>query len=176
MSGLFRNEKGISLYEVLATLAIASFLIGTITFLFTYSHNGMQQTASRETILRESRTIMSHIVTSVRNETAAAYVDDDGNLLKLEFEKTNSLGVKQPTGDTVTYTFTQPSSSEAGNIEVITKRRGQTTRHELSSHVADINFEMPQNNKLQITLTMQLPNGDPYVTSTVVYFPRLKIT
>ncbi|KIL36149.1 hypothetical protein SD71_09320 [Cohnella kolymensis] len=172
---MLRNEKGISLYEVLATLAIASFLIGTLTFLFTYSHNGMQQTASRETILRESRTIMSHIVTSVRNETATADVGD-GKVLKLEFEKTNALGVKQPTGDTLTYNFTPQSSSEPGKIEVVTIRRGQTTKHELSAHVANVHFEMPQNNKLQITLTMQLPNGDPYETSTVVYFPRLKIT
>lgn len=171
---MHRDDKGVSLYEVLAALAISTFLIGTITFLFTYSQNGMEHTASRETVLRESRTILNHIVTSVRNETATASVK--GHLLKLEFQKTDSSGMIQPTGDSITYLFTPPSSSEAGNIELITRRGSQTTRQVLSAHVLDAEITMPESNKLNITLTMMLPNGEPYVTSTVVYFPRLKIT
>ena len=162
---MMKNQSGLTLVEILGALVASSLILGSITFVMVQMHNGYDQITSREQVIQESKNVINHIIRATRNETVIA--ESDANyILKL-------IGVDDagaPNGNSTNYAF-QPGTS---TFSVTTTKDGTTTTAQLSNNVQLIEIELSEaNNKIAISLTMNLPNGDTYSSSTVTYIPQL---
>src|SRR5690606_21869380 len=165
-------EQGITLIEVLAALVISTFLIGTILFFTHYTQSNVQKISTRETILKESRLILNQIVAEARNHLAIASTDSQ-YVLKLdryEFYLDGPSRKFRYTGD-YTYVHFDPGTH---TVTLEKKENAATIKQELSHHVQDLTITTTAYNetrrvKININITMLLPNNETYQAGTVVY-------
>ncbi|MFD0671632.1 prepilin-type N-terminal cleavage/methylation domain-containing protein [Cohnella sp. GCM10027633] len=174
MNRWWRNERGLTLAELLGALAIMTFLVGTITYVTMYASKGVQNATTKEDVIMESRTILNHIVQAVRSETATAS-QDTANILKLDYKTRDDVtGALVSNGNRTYYTFTSGADGN-GSFSFNSQKGTNALSAVLSKHVKSATITV-DNRKIDIKLVMQLPNDQDYEASTVVYFPKLIIS
>ncbi|OMF21445.1 hypothetical protein BK133_28435 [Paenibacillus sp. FSL H8-0548] len=165
MFNSIRNQKGLSLVEVLAVLVLTSVVLGFLIYLLNYSNNSLNQVSAREATLQESRDIMNHIVSSARK----GLIPSPANI-----ENVNHMMLIDPFdvgGQFVSYTLDETTNTfqveyklkDDNGILPIT-----STKHIFSDRVASIQFTA-LDGKIDIILKTYLPNKSIHETSTVVY-------
>lgn len=174
MNRMWRNERGLTLAELLGALAIMTFLVGTITFVSLYASKGVQQATNKEDVVMESRTILNHIVQSVRSETVSAS-QDATYILKLDYKKRDdATGTLVNSGNQTYYTFVSNANGN-GTFSFNSVKGTNKMNAVLSTHVKSMTVTI-NNRKIDVRLVMQLNNKQVYNASTVVYFPKLIIS
>ncbi len=160
-----RNEKGLTLVEVLAVLVLTSIILSFMIYLLNYSNTSLKQVSAREATLQQASTIMNHIVGAVRK-----------GLVPNPSQLTNAsqLSLVDPFdagGQYVTYTF------DPGQHTLKAEYRLRDAGDNLAASPATIAFSdkvesirfQAMDGKLTITLRMYLPNNAIHEKSTVVY-------
>ena len=166
------NESGISVQELLAAIAVIGFVLTVVFYFVSNTNSNLDNIATREQILSESRTIMKHLTTEIRKGRVDASSDPSTYILMLdgyEYQIVDNAKVKADTSNDVYYRFDEQTHTLS-----YTKNPAAAGMQTLSTHVKDIKIELSENNKrVEIELTMQLPNDQSYTTSTVLYVPQL---
>lgn len=168
---MLRNSKGLTLIELLAALTISTILISAIMMFTHYSNLGAQRITSRETVLSEARLIMNQIVKEARSDLLIS-TQDATHILKMdiyEYGLKNNVRHYRLTEDYIYFTYDDATNSFSSERFI----DGQLTRHTLSEHVHDIDITLTEMDntrvRIEVDLTMRMPNNQTYTTETVVY-------
>ena len=155
------NQKGVTLVEALAVLAILGFVLSGIMYLVNHTHQGVNKLNSRENSAREARTILNHMANAVRQGNATASNDLSNKIvLNLTYGDAATEGIK--------YTFDKDNK----RLSYTHWTSSGTQNQVLSKKVSDITVGITAD-RISIKLTMLIPNNQTLSTSTVVYLPSL---
>ncbi|WP_438434481.1 hypothetical protein [Gorillibacterium sp. sgz500922] len=162
MKNRVQSKKGITLVEALATLVIATLIGGTILLMINQTHSGTAQLTARESAARSSRTILNHMVNSIRKEPAGASQDvPAGKPLILTYGAAAD-------GHSLTYSY-DAATKQLSYTEV---NAGTTRNQMLSDKVNSISVTI-QGSKITINLSVQVKGSKVYDATTVAYLPDL---
>lgn len=169
---MLQSEKGLTLAEMLAALAVLSIIIAAVTYFTVFASQSIDQIQTKDDAMRQSRDIVNHMVKAIRYSTATASADDPACMLQIAYTQwDDEIKNYQPSGDYVCYVF----DSSSRTLEAITKKDSATVSTTLSKFVHDASVTLSEDDrKVEITLVMQLPNEQTYTRQATVYFPRLK--
>lgn len=167
------NNRGLTLFEALATIVVSSLIIGTVISLVNFSTNSMNKLHSREVVMQESRTIMNHIVHTVRDRFVRATTDANFILKLDEIQKVKDVYNATVTVTTGNYTY---YAFDAGSNTVSFNRMvdGQLLAQPLSDNVDAMTITLSEDNKkIEIELVMRLPDDSLHTSSMSIYIPQL---
>lgn len=88
----WNNEKGLSLLEVLAALAISGMVIGLISMVLIQANQGFRTITTRQSVQEKARIISEHMVNEVRRQTWSKVGQTSrttGEVLRLERDGQN---------------------------------------------------------------------------------------
>ncbi|CAM4239564.1 competence protein ComGC [Paenibacillus endophyticus] len=158
-----KNEKGLTLVEVTGVLVLTAIILGFLIYLLNYSNTSLQQVSSREKTLQQSRDIVTQVVKTVRNGYApATLVSSSSSLRLLSAENDEAVDYRYNSSEkslTVTYTPRDANGNDAAS---------PSSTYTFSDKIEDILFNV-KDGRIEITLTMILPNHTSKKTTTVVY-------
>ncbi|WP_419873953.1 PulJ/GspJ family protein [Candidatus Pristimantibacillus sp. PTI5] len=158
-----KNEKGLTLVEVTGVLVLSVIILGFLIYMLNYSNMSLKQVSAREQTLQQSRDIMSHVVKTVRKGYAPASLISSSSNLRL---------VSAGNDEVVDYIYNSASKSltvsytpkDASGTFAASPSSSFTYADTVQAILFDVN-----DGRIEITLTMQLPNHLTKTTSTVVY-------
>ncbi|MEO3945477.1 type II secretion system protein [Gorillibacterium sp. CAU 1737] len=157
------NEKGVTLVEALAVLAIIGFLSGTILFLLQQTNGQTAQLQRQEQTAKEARSILNHMVQAIRKELAVATSNAAGGQpLKLVYGD-------EKDGHSLIYTF---DSSTHSLVYQETQSDGTVRTLTLSDKVDGVTI-IVEGSKISIELVLLGKGGKPYPAATTAYLPDL---
>ncbi|GGG23498.1 prepilin-type N-terminal cleavage/methylation domain-containing protein [Paenibacillus abyssi] len=158
---MYNNERGVSLAEVLGALSITAIVLGVVLVMLNQTHTSSSQITSRETIKQESRDIIDHMVRSIRTGFTASV--SAAETLRLEGPEGQYISYRLDGNTLESVSFLIP---DGGTEKVLIRRV-------MSSHVDYLHAGLSESNtRVEITLRMQLPNGQIDTASTVAYTLR----
>ncbi|MHA6483635.1 hypothetical protein ACX1C1_17240 [Paenibacillus sp. strain BS8-2] len=156
-----RDERGLTLVEVLGVLVLTVMILGSLIYLLQYSSSSMKQVTEREHTMQTSRDIIHHIVTTVRH----GLIPED-----LSAQTSSNLDLIGEDGQYATYTFDPESGSLTVQYQLLRDdgTLAEPTSITFAEHIQSIVFETIDT-KVEVTLSVSLPNNDVQTTSTIVY-------
>ncbi|MCR2806514.1 hypothetical protein [Paenibacillus soyae] len=161
-----RNEKGLTLVEVLGVLVLTVLILGSLIYMLQYSSLGTKQVSEREQTLQQSRDIMNHIVGTVRIGLIPPSLESrTGSNLRLEDVVEGQFADYKFDAATNTLTVEYQLKNDAGELA------SEPATHTFSNKVKNIVFHT-FDSKVEVTLEMYLPNNQVHTTSTTVYSPN----
>lgn len=157
------NERGVTLIEILAALVLTTLVLGTLFYLVNQTHSSAAQVQTRETVLQQSRDIIQHMVRSARNSVEATQTSKEELRLDGDHEAYVHYAWDQSSGQ---FSVEQRLADDQGQL-------GPLTSHVFSSQVADVQIIVSDvsddRRRIELSLTIDLPNNQQHTTSTVVY-------
>jgi type II secretory pathway pseudopilin PulG len=160
-----RNEKGLTLVEVLAVLVLTTIVLGFMIYLLNYSNTSLKQVSAREATLQQSSMIMNHIVGAVRK----GLIPNPSQLNNVS--QLTLIDPYDDGGQYVSYkldTALHTLKAEYKLRDAAEDLPAVATSITFSDKVESIRFDA-MDGKLTITLKMYLPNNAIHEKSTVVY-------
>ncbi|WP_169447640.1 PilW family protein [Paenibacillus daejeonensis] len=160
--GLYRfaaSQRGVTLIEVLAALVLTTLVLGTLFYLVNQTHSSAAQVQTREVVLQQSRDIIQHMVRSARGTMQASQTSSEELWLHGDHD-----AYVHYTWDRASRQFSveQRLADDQGQL-------GSLTSHVFSEHVANMQITVAANGRIELELTMDLPNNQQHTLSTVVY-------
>lgn len=157
-----KNERGLTLIEVLGVLVLTVFILGFLTYFLQYSSLSLKQVSSREQSLQQSRDIVNHVVNTVRS-----------GLIPESLSGGTSSGLKLigVNGQFAEYTFNAAEHTLSVQYQLLDDDghlAARPTTVNFSERVKNIAFATIDG-KVEVTLEVYLPNNQTQVTSTVVH-------
>ncbi|WP_042162886.1 PilW family protein [Paenibacillus gorillae] len=159
MVRMVRNEKGLTLVEVTATLVLTVVILSGLIFLLNQTNQGVSQIQKRESVMKESRSIMNNLAASARRGGFIATKPDERTL---QFSGSGGQYVYyrfEPSAKalSVTYRLKNDNGVLAANPTSVT----------LSEHVQDFTMKLA-GPSVEVELAMSLPNNQIHRTSSIV--------
>jgi prepilin-type N-terminal cleavage/methylation domain-containing protein len=175
---MLTNERGLTLVELLAAITISGIVLTTILFFSQYSSHTVANISTREDVMKQSRSIINHIIHAVRDNLVEASADASHELMLNEIIHVldGSERKKEYTNNHIYYIFDEATSS----VTFEKHWDGRDFQQTLSSNVVDLNITLSEmnpktnsNEKIDIELIMQLPNNQTYTAATTIFIPKL---
>lgn len=159
---LLRTNRGASIAEVLGALVLTALVLGGLLMLMNQMNSSALAIKTKESILQESRDLMNHIVQSVRRGFEAS--SDPAYPLLLQEGNNGAQYIR----------YSYDSNTASVLVETYLQREGSNSPekiiHTLATHVESFIVAISENNtKVDIKLTLRLPNGQTVEQSTVAY-------
>lgn len=154
------NQKGVTLLELLAAIALMSVVLGLCFTLIHTMTSGFRTITARESVQEQARMITEQISNKVR-ETPATITNIEKGILVAELND-NTL-----TGD---YTSFVSSGTE---LRMKTKKGSNTTEFKLAENLAAANVRFIEaDKKVMITLQFTVDGKTSHEYETSVYLPE----
>lgn len=158
-----KNEKGVTLVELLAVIVISSLVIATVTYVIQYTMNNYRATADRQKAQADATFVTEMIIKSVRERSNQDFVLNDPTsdcVLKLEISQST---------DHTCYSF----DPDEGTLRLIKTENDSTTLNQvISSQLSHINIDII-GDKLELSLYYTIMNHSDFQYETTVYIPKL---
>lgn len=166
-----RNERGVTLVEVLAVLVLTILVTGLLTYVLNFANTNLRQVSAREAVLQESRDIIQHITASVRQSGFVPAGMEPAGAAPRYLASTSRLYLaKGVNAETVDYAW----NASAKTLTVESRQNGQpSVTHTFSEQVVDMAFTAEQQHlrgpiRYTVTLEIQLPNETTRRTMTTI--------
>ena len=153
------SQRGVTLIEVLAALVLTTLVMGTLFYLVNQTHSSAAQVQTREVVLQQSRDIVQHMVRSARGTMEASQSSTEELWLRGEHDAYVHYAWDRASGQ---FSVEQQLADDQGQL-------GSLTSHVFSSQVADMAITVSTGGRIELSLTMDLPNNQQHTLSTVVY-------
>lgn len=171
LAAAVQNEKGLTLVEVLAVLVLTVLVTGLLTYVLSFANTSLQQVSARETVLQESRDIIQHVTSSVRQSGFVPAGMEPANAAPRSLAPTSRLYlVKGDNEETIDYVWDAVSCT----LTVERKVNGQPAlTHTFSDQVILMEFRAEQQHlrgpiRYTVALEIKLPNNTTRRTMTTI--------
>lgn len=163
---MIKNEKGLTLVEVLAVIIISSLVIATVTYVMQYTLNNYRATSERQEAQSDAMHVTELIIKSVR-ERSNQNLNTDGTIgdcvVHLEYSVSGT-----------TYRTCYSFDQNNGTLSLIKSENDTITLNQvISSKLANIDVDIVDEGKIELTLHYTIMRNTDFKYETTVYIPKL---
>ncbi|MNI58623.1 hypothetical protein D3C73_1137420 [compost metagenome] len=167
-----RNEKGVTLVELLAAITISAFILGLIFTVIQQSTQGFATITSKQFAQEHGRIISEHMVHAVRERPYIITQINSKNGIILKLQDPEAIGnYIQYTFNSATHNFIIENSVNNTVSSTEVARNVTSASVELSDPVT-VNSVQSQS-KITLALEFKVEKKSPFTYQTVIYVPTL---
>lgn len=149
---MIKNEKGLTLVEVLGALILTGVVLTLFFSLMSYTSTGVKRIMSKEEAMQEAQTIIQHITEAARREDCYKVAKPEANEPHLKLEG--------PRNQLVEYTFEKGTLTATSLLENHPDTLGPEQTFTFNKGIEDIRFvASPGSDRIELTIVMRVGNS-----------------
>lgn len=167
------NQKGLTLVEVLATVTIATFVIGIIFTAILFANKHYNRLTDQEMLQREALHISNHMINEIRR-TSFVVSSDSNYVLKLDAPSASTNEDYEYTY----YAFDEPTGTVRVNMNKLTNPGSIPAQYdlvtmELSTYVKQLDISIGSLDSIHLRILLETANEVEYTYETTILLPQL---